>query len=60
MAMALSSRLARAALALAPAAIALAGCLAPPPAGDPRGWNHAAWCGTSPPSGYCIVPETGR
>jgi hypothetical protein len=39
---------------------ALAGCLEPPPPDDPRGWNHATWCGTNPPSGYCIVPESSR
>lgn len=49
----------RLALALA-AALALAGCLTPASRDDPRAWNHAAWCGTSPPSGYCIVSETGR
>ena len=27
--------------------------------GDPNdpGGNHSNWCGSSPPSGYCIVPE---
>jgi hypothetical protein len=58
--MALSVRLARAALICASVAAALGGCLAPPAPDDPRGWNHAAWCGTSPPSGYCIVPESHR
>lgn len=52
--------IARSIALLAVAATALAGCLEPPAPDDPRGWNHAAWCGTSPPSGYCIVPETGR
>jgi hypothetical protein len=53
-----AARYARAIAVIAVAAAALAGCLAP--AGGPRDWNHAAWCGASPPSGYCIVPETGR
>lgn len=47
-------------LPLALIVFALAGCLAPAGPEDPRSWGHAAWCGTSPPSGYCIVSETGR
>jgi len=35
----------------------LAGCFAPAGPDDPRSFGHAAWCGTNPPSGYCIVPE---
>jgi len=55
-----AGRLGRALSALALTAVALTACLTPPSPDDPRGWNHAAWCGTSPPSGYCIVSETGR
>lgn len=29
------------------------------PGTDP-GARHSDWCNTNPPSGYCIVPETGR
>ncbi len=47
----------RAALLLLAAALLPGGCLAPPPPDDPRGWDHARWCGTMPASGYCIVPE---
>jgi hypothetical protein len=49
--------LVRAAVLLAGAGALPGGCLAPPPPGDPRGWDHARWCGTVPASGYCIVPE---
>jgi len=31
-----------------------------PASDDPRAAGHAAWCGSLPPSGYCIVPEGGR
>lgn len=24
---------------------------------DPTGSGHSNWCGSNPPSGYCIVPE---
>ena len=24
---------------------------------DPTGSGHSSWCGSNPPSGYCIVPE---
>ncbi|MCW5771088.1 MAG: hypothetical protein KIT16_05580 [Rhodospirillaceae bacterium] len=51
------------------AALALAACsdytgpysasdlIKPAPPDDPRGYGHSVWCGTNPPSGYCIVPE---
>lgn len=39
------------------AALLLGGYIAPPPPDDPRGWDHAHWCGTMPARGYCIVPE---
>lgn len=46
--------------------LALAGCAAAdgrvapaPPAGtgDPAGSVHSDWCGSNPPSGYCVVGE---
>ena len=43
---------------LALALLALAGCLSPAGPDDPRSNGHAHWCGSSPPSGYCIVPES--
>jgi hypothetical protein len=45
------------AVALALAVFSLAGCLTAAPPEDQRSWGHAAWCGTSPPSGYCIVDD---
>lgn len=36
----------------------LCGCFASADAVDPITLGHAAWCGTSPPSGYCIIPES--
>jgi len=46
--------------ALALAALALGGCETTGGLNSPTGpgGNHAAWCGTNPPSGYCIVPES--
>jgi hypothetical protein len=39
-------------------ALALGACasepLAPPPSGDPVTLGHSVWCGTNPPSGYCM------
>jgi hypothetical protein len=26
----------------------------PPPSGDPITFGHSVWCGTNPPSGYCM------
>ena len=26
----------------------------PPPSGDPITQGHSVWCGTNPPSGYCM------
>jgi hypothetical protein len=39
-------------------ALVLAACARP--AETARDGSHATWCGTSPPSGYCSVPETGK
>ncbi|MGH7005288.1 MAG: hypothetical protein ACREIP_15200 [Alphaproteobacteria bacterium] len=39
------------------ALVLLQGCLTPAPPDDPRSYGHARWCGTNPPSGYCMVPE---
>jgi len=44
-------------LLAAVALLALAGCIAPAGPEDPRSFGHAVWCGTNPPSGYCIVAE---
>ena len=41
-------------------ALMLAACTTPPAPDGSRGWNHAEWCGTSPPSGYCVVPESNK
>jgi uncharacterized membrane protein len=51
---------ARTLAALAAAALALSACLPPAAPDDSRASTHAAWCGTNPPSGYCIVPENDR
>ncbi len=52
-------RLAAAAFLIVAVSFALSGCAgqaqpAPPPFGDPITLSHSEWCGTNPPSGYCL------
>ena len=47
---------------LALALAGLAACVSQPPAPaeaprDPATLGFSTWCGSNPPSGYCIVPE---
>lgn len=44
-------------IALALISLCLGGCLTAAGPDDPLSFGHAAWCGSNPPSGYCIVPE---